>query len=242
MAKHKRPKIDWVRIERLYRAGLLSIHEIAREVGTTTESNIRAMAKKSGWTRDLSQEVRNRTRTKMVENLATIFDTSDEALNKLKNITDESIIEEAARTQVQVVREHQKTLGNGHSLTMRMLNELDATTTHRGELEEMIRSTIAPRRQAAVLNAISIGNRAAVMRDLATAARLWITLERQAFNIQDDRNKDDNAQKLDAMTADQLRAEIVEDAKKLGLELTREDMGKSMGVAPKSINGNGKMH
>ena len=127
---------------------------------------------------------------------------------------------------------------------MRMLNELDVTTSQRGELEQLIRSSAAPLRQQGLLRAVSLSSRATIMRDLATAARLWVTLERQAFNIADDRDKEDNAQrKLDTMTADQLRKEIVEDAKKLGLDLTSDDLGKVRGVVQQRVQpGNGKMH
>ena len=75
-------RTDWNRIERLYRAGLLAVTEIARECHVL-ESNIRYHAKKHGWKRDLTDDMRSRTRTKMVENLAKVFD-SGEALDKLK--------------------------------------------------------------------------------------------------------------------------------------------------------------
>lgn len=233
MPKHEY-KPDWNRIERLYRAGILSLREIARECNMS-EATLRYHAKKNGWKRDLTDEVRKTTRTKMVENLAKVFDDGKGVIDHLKNITDEQIIEEASRTQVEVVRQHQRTLGSGHSLAMRMLNELDVTTTHRGEMEEMIKSTIAPRRQGAALAAISLPQRAAVMRDLATAVRLWVTLERQAFNIADDRDKgtNDEQRKLDEMTADQLRQEIMADAQKLGIPI---DKLGGFGIAPKSSN------
>jgi hypothetical protein len=235
-------RIDWKRVERLYRAGMLSVYEIARECACP-EANIRYHAKKNGWTRDLTDEVRRTTRKKLVENLATGI-SGKTVLDQVTKATEEDIIEQAARTQVEVVRQHQRTLGSGHTLTMRMLNELDASTSHNGELVELIRSTAAPIRQQALLRAVSLNSRATIMRDLATAARLWVTLERQAFNISDDRDKHDDAQrKLDTMTADQLRKEIVEDAKKLGLDLTSEDLVKPRGVAPARVMpGNGKMH
>jgi AcrR family transcriptional regulator len=227
---------DLNRVDRLYRAGLLSVREIARECNVP-EPNIRYHAKTRGWKRDLTDEMRQRTKTKLVENLAKVF-SGNEVVDKLKQVTDEEIIEEASKTQVEVVRQHQATLGSGHSLTMRMLNELDASTTHRGELEQMIRSEVAVERQTALFKAVSLPQRAAVMRDLATAARLWVTLERQAFNIADDRDKDSKDRKLDEMTAEQLRAEIQDDAKKLGLELTSQDFG----VVPRTTNGSGKPH
>lgn len=249
MTKSYNQRPDWKRIERLYRAGMLSIHEIARECNIP-EANIRYHAKKKGWERDLTNEVRSATRTKLVENLANArkgkisnqdykSDENQDILKQLTGATDEQIIEEAARTQVEVVRQHQSTLGSGHSLTMRMLHELDATTTHRGELEDMIKSTISPRRQGAVLNALSLAGRATVMRDLAQAARIWITEERRAFSIVDDKADSKERSKLDEMTAEQLRAEILQDAKKIGLDLTTEYGG----VAPKATtNGSGKVH
>lgn len=238
----KQTRTDWNRIERLYRAGLLSVVEIGRETNTP-EANIRYHAKKNGWKRDLTEEMRARTRTKMVENLAQGV-SRKETIDQLIGATDEDLIEQAARTQVQVVREHQKTLGHGHSLTMRMLNELDATTTHRGELEDMIKSTTAPRRAGALINAVSLGARATVMRDLATAARTWVLLERQAFNIADDREKDVKDRKIDEMTAEQLRAEILRDANKMGLDLKPDDFKNSnvVGIVAKATNGSGKPH
>ena len=74
MANYNR-RIDWNRIERLYRAGMLTVVEIAKEC-SVPESNIRYHAKKMGWKRDLTDEVRRTTRTKLVENLASCKDTS----------------------------------------------------------------------------------------------------------------------------------------------------------------------
>lgn len=230
MANYK--KFDWKKIERLYRAGLLSISEIAREAGTVP-SNIRHRAKKEGWKRDLTQEVRNSARTMFVENLA------KKAMglglgDDLKSMADEQIVQEAARTQVEVVRQHQKTLHQGHSLVMRMLEELDVSTSHHGDLTKLIAETVAPLRQEALRRAISLGSRATVMRDLATAARTWVTLERQAFNIVEEKGGSQEGREIDKMSAEELRAEILKDAKKIGLDLTEEDIDKQVS--------NGKMH
>lgn len=207
-------KIDWKKAERLYRQGLLSNVEIAKECGASTESAIRAKAKQQGWQRDLTHEMRNKARVKMVENLAT-FSNPDAVLSGMH---DEQITEEAARTQVHVVREHQKTLKHGHTLTLRMLDELDATTAFMGELQQLISSTIATQRQAALRRAISLGARATTMRDLAQSARIWVALERQAFNIVDE-TKNPEVKDLENKTSEELREEILKDAKKMGLSL-----------------------
>ena len=238
---NKNPRIDWKRIERLYRAGLLSVFEIARECGTV-EGNIRYHAKKEGWKRDLTDAMRSATRHKLVEELAKASETPG-AATKLRQSSDEEIIELAAKTQVEVVRQHQATLGSGHSLTMRMLSELDAATTNRGELEELIKSTIAPSRQRAVMAAVSLSARATTLRNLASSAREWITMERQAFNIAEDRGDNKEQRKLDDMTAEQLRAEILKDAKDMGLDLNPEDIGsKAVGIVASKANGSSKVH
>lgn len=231
--------IDWAKIERLYRAGLLSVHEIGRECGTA-EGNIRHKAKKEGWKRDLTDAMRNATRTKMVEQLANV---SDEQADRIKKSSDEELIELAAKTQVEVVRQHQTTLGAGHSLVMRMLSELEAATTQKGELEQLIKSTISPHRQAAALASVSLSARATTLRNLASSAREWITMERQAFNIAEDRGDNKDQRKLDDMTAEQLRQEIIDDAKKMGIDLSPEELGsKAVGVVAKSANGSGLKH
>jgi len=214
------PKIDWKKAERLYRQGLLSLNEIAQECGAKTEGTIRSHAKAHGWTRDLTNEMRNKTRVKMVENLAT-FANPDAVLTGMQ---DEQIIEEAARTQVQVVREHQTTLKRGHQLTLRMLDELDATTAYMGELQKLISSTVAPQRQEGLRRAISLSSRITSMRDLANAAKTWVQLERQAFNIVDE-TKNSEFKNLDNMSAEDLRKEILQDAEKMGLDLVPDDLG-----------------
>lgn len=228
-------KVNWKKIEDQYRAGLLSIEEIAREQGIVG-GTIRYRAKKEGWTRDLTSQMRQRTRTLMVENLAKIADGKGMA-EHVESVNDDRIIEQAARTQIEVVRGHQQTLGRGHHLTFRMLDELEATTAHAGELQNLITSSVAPIRQEALRRAVSLSSRAVILRDLASAARTWVQLERQAFNIADDRGKDEAQNKIDDMTAEELRKDILDTAKKIGLEMTDEDLDKGVAQAA-----NGKMH
>ena len=65
-------------------------------------------------------------------------------------------------------------VGRGHNLIFRLLDELDASTTHIGRLEEMIEAHEEdPRRQAAMLKAVSLSSRAGVVKALATAFKTW---------------------------------------------------------------------
>ena len=56
---------DWDAIERAYRAGQLSIKELARQ-HKLSDTAIHKRAKAKGWTRDLSGAVRTRVRESLV--------------------------------------------------------------------------------------------------------------------------------------------------------------------------------
>lgn len=67
--KPAKDKPDWERIGAEYRAGVKSIREIARAHGIS-ETAIRKRAKKEGWKRDLTNEVRQRSKQSLTERTA----------------------------------------------------------------------------------------------------------------------------------------------------------------------------
>jgi len=65
-------------------------------------------------------------------------------------------------------------VGRGQNLIMRLLDELDAVTTHGTDLADMIEAHEEdPRRKAAMLKAIELPSRANVVKALATAFKTW---------------------------------------------------------------------
>jgi hypothetical protein len=67
-------------------------------------------------------------------------------------------------------------------ITARLLDELDAITTHAGELEDLIIDETAgdrdPRRRNAMLRAVALPSRAATLKLLIAATNAWADLER----------------------------------------------------------------
>ena len=113
---------------------------------------------------------------------------------------DEATVEQAALTQVAVVREHSHAIRSGMELTGRLMRELAVVTTKGDQLAAAIDATETDeKKRFAAHRAVSLSARAAVMRDLTQAARLWIQLERQAFRISDDRDRN-TASAIDEMT------------------------------------------
>jgi hypothetical protein len=137
--------IDWGRIELEYLAGEASIREIADRY-EISDTAIRKRAKAHGWVRAVrkAQPVRTREPKPRVPRPAT------------EPVPDAAAIAE-----------------RGRGLVARMLDELDATTTHQGELEEMIEVETADDRSAlrrdGMLAAISLTGRAKTLKELATA-------------------------------------------------------------------------
>lgn len=162
--KSKRKSYDWEAIEKDYRAGILSIREIARRHGCH-EATIRGRGRRYGWHRDLTEEIRTRTRTRV----------SRKAPEEVK-LTEEEAIEEAVEQQVAVIRRHQgefiEQWEQIHSLQVNVKNGIEVIMVKDGK-EKVVRLELTIQQKATVLNAVS-----------NASARL-VPLERQAYNIQD---------------------------------------------------------
>jgi hypothetical protein len=90
---------DWQKIERHYRAGTLSIREIARQNGIS-DTAIRKQARKAAWTKDLSARVRIQVRESLVREGSRRCE-----LAGIKP-SDAAVVDEAAAMGVAVVRSH----------------------------------------------------------------------------------------------------------------------------------------
>ncbi|APZ53126.1 hypothetical protein Ga0080574_TMP2792 [Salipiger abyssi] len=65
-------------------------------------------------------------------------------------------------------------MSRGNNLIFRLLDELDAATTHQSELAELIEAhEDDPRRRAAMMKAVELPGRANVVKALATAFKTW---------------------------------------------------------------------
>lgn len=117
-------KTDWEAIEREYRAGQLSVSEIGRQHGVS-HTAINKRAKKEGWTRDLTQKVRQEVSARLV---------SDE----VSAANAREAVELAATRGVQVVRQHQASLGRAHRIAEMLMAELERGTLEPEAVEEAI--------------------------------------------------------------------------------------------------------
>jgi len=137
---------DWDRIELEYLAGEYSVREIADRF-EIAESAIRKRAKAQGWVR-------------AVRKVRTVRTSAENGEATLPRVPDEPVAPTAIADR-------------GRALVMRMLDELDTTTSRMGELEELIEEATAgdrsPNRRDGMMAAISLGGRAKTLKELATA-------------------------------------------------------------------------
>jgi transposase len=200
--------VDLVAIEADFRAGVMSVRAIAAKHGVS-EAVVRKWAKKAldgdgnpaPWTRDLKPQVEARAAEilseeahKSAPHVRAAVRTPHARTDVVRTVRTQSqeaqIVEVASRAVVQVVREHRQSILAGQQMVGLLLGQLDDAATHRGRLEEEIEHDTAEdkrdKRRASMLRAISLPAHAAVMRDLATAMKHLVGLERQAFGLSTD--------------------------------------------------------
>lgn len=180
---------DWEAIELAYRAGALSVREIAKQHGVT-HGAVQKRAKRDGWTRDLSAKVRKAVATQLV---ATPVATVSPA-------TERQAVEAAAATVVQLVREHRRDIQGQRSLAELLKAQLEEAIGNRELIEMAIEeeTEVAPdapgyvkaqadQKRKAMLKAVSLPGHVTTLKDLSTVLKNLIPLERQAFNVDGER-------------------------------------------------------
>lgn len=161
---------DLAVVEAHYRAGQISHREIGRQHGRS-ESWVRKLAKRNGWTRDLAGAVRHRVRESLVRE-----GSRQSELIGIKP-SDAAIIDEAAAIGVAVVRCHRRDIEALRNAAGGLLDELGL----RGPPQEWQLSG----EQGPIL--LKVTERSRVISDLAATMARLIPLERQAFGLDEDR-------------------------------------------------------
>ena len=148
---------DWEAIEREHRAGQLSLREIARKYGIT-DTAIRKKAKAEGWSRDLTEKVREAVRERLVRG----------GSQGQRVRTDAEIVDEHAEHGFQIVTSHRRDLEQLHGLKRILAGRL-STVLQGGEPD-----------------GLCLGDRESpgdLLEKLSRVTTRLIPLERQAHNL-----------------------------------------------------------
>lgn len=177
--KNNKPDCDWEEVERLYRADLRTNAQLARDFGIHA-TTITRRAKKHGWKRDLKNRIKERANALVQER----------AVKSLAS--DDQTIEENAQITANVRLAHRQDIGTARKLSMILLDDLQAQigADNRARLEDLFIAAL----QAEVVDAsqleayervTSLANHVRIMKELADTMTKLVTLERQAYGLDD---------------------------------------------------------
>ncbi|HHR5900606.1 TPA: hypothetical protein ACS7XC_001508 [Providencia alcalifaciens] len=178
----KRP--DWEVIESAYRAGVMSIREIASQYEITHQA-ISKRAKKEGWERDLNAKVKARAENLVAKReVATLVATE-------KAISERQLIEANAEVIANVRMEHRGDIRRARELTNNLFDELSAECADVPALSKLGELMFSPddngrdKLNEIYNSIISLPERVKSVKALSETLKNLVGLERQAYGLDD---------------------------------------------------------
>ncbi|EMY6299784.1 hypothetical protein AB7Y49_02410 [Providencia vermicola] len=178
----KRP--DWEAIESAYRAGVMSIREIASQYEITHQA-ISKRAKKEGWERDLKAKVKARA-----ENLVAKREVASLVATE-KAISERQLIEANAEVIANVRMEHRGDIRRARELTNNLFDELSAECADVPALSKLGELMFSPddngrdKLNEIYHSIISLPERVKSAKALSETLKNLVGLERQAYGLDD---------------------------------------------------------
>lgn len=175
---------DWERIEFDYRAGVLSIREIAEARGCS-HTAINKRAKKEGWERDLQAKIRAKADALVSKREVSKIVSTEKAE------TERGLVDANAQVIADIRMNHRRDIRRSRELCLSLLDEVEQQTTKHDlfeELGELLRNPDdkgQDKRNDLYQRVISSGSRISSMKQLADTLRVLVSLEREAYGIMD---------------------------------------------------------
>ncbi|WP_326902145.1 hypothetical protein P8F81_07955 [Kosakonia cowanii] len=176
-------KPDWEAIESAYRAGLMSLREIASQ-HNISEGAIRKRAKRDDWSRDLQAKIQERA-----EDLVRKKEVRKQVRSE-GAFSERVLIESTAEVIATVRMEHRGDIRRARELTNTLFDELGAQCADVSALEQLGDIMFDPddkgrdRLNEIYQKVISLPSRVKSMKDLSDSLKTLIGLEREAYNIE----------------------------------------------------------
>ncbi|WP_424634489.1 hypothetical protein [Enterobacter hormaechei] len=176
-------KPDWEAIETAYRAGVMSLREIASQQGIS-EGAIRKRAKRDDWSRDLNAKIQQKA-----DDLVRKQEVRKQVRNE-STLTERVLIEATAEVIATVRMEHRGDIRRARELTNTLFDELGAQCADVSALEQLGDIMFDPddkgrdRLNEIYQKVISLPSRVKSMKDLSDSLKTLIGLEREAYSIE----------------------------------------------------------
>ncbi|MEY4757583.1 MAG: hypothetical protein RJA34_2481 [Pseudomonadota bacterium] len=131
MSTSNKALVDWELAEKHYRAGILSLRQIAQEC-SITEGAIRKRAKKDLWTRNLAEKIRQRAADK-VRRAAVLTPNT-----QLTPASEMEVVEQNSDMQATVILCQRQDFNRTRNLFTKLLCEVETATDEKGGLLAML--------------------------------------------------------------------------------------------------------
>lgn len=175
---------DWERIEQLFRAGLLSLREIAIACPGANHVAIARRAKKFGWVQDLTAKIKAKAEDLVTRQAVTESETAERA------VTDRAVIDANAQAIANIRLAHRTDISRSRKLAIKLLDELEGLTDEQGTLKELIAQLKDGDEGAEMSDVLALASKMAslpsrtkTMKELGETLKNLITLERQAYSL-----------------------------------------------------------
>ncbi|APM71928.1 TPA: hypothetical protein ACN1I1_001884 [Klebsiella pneumoniae] len=175
-------KPDWEAIESAYRAGLMSLREIASQHGIS-EGAIRKRAKRDDWSRDLAAKVKERA-----DDLVRKAEVRKQVRTETA-LSERVLIEATAEVVAAVRMEHRGDIRRARGITNALFDELGAECADVDSLRKLGELMLSPdengrdKLNEIYHSIISMPERVKAVKALSDALKNLIGLERQAYDI-----------------------------------------------------------
>ena len=175
-------KPDWEGIETAYRAGVMSLREIAAQHGIS-EGAIRKRAKRDDWSRDLAAKVKERA-----DDLVRKAEVRKQVRTETA-LSERVLIEATAEVVAAVRMEHRGDIRRAREITNTLFDELGAECADVASLRKLGELMLEPdengrdKLNEIYHSIISMPERVKAVKALSDALKSLIGLERQAYDI-----------------------------------------------------------
>lgn len=175
--------VDWEAIEFDYRAGVLSLREIAALHPGTNHVAITRRAKKEGWTRNLAAKIKAKADDLVTRRVVTPDVTAQRVA------TEREVIEANAERIAQVRGEHRGDIARLRTLALKLMAELEGQTENQDLLAQLGDLMAKPddkgvdKMRDLFQKVISTPSRVDSVKKIAETLKAAIGLEREAYGL-----------------------------------------------------------
>lgn len=195
--------IDWAKVEVEYRAGILSVYELASRYKVEAKA-IKRRAHQLGWVRDIRRRIHSQAENLVAENAA-------------PGRTERQVVEANARVVADVRLKHRDDIHRARKLCLDLLLELEGASVGK-ELLADIHNELSKKfadddnaikkQEKAYLKALSLAGRSSTLKILSDTLKNLINLEREAWGMEQEQAAGQNRKSFHDFTDEELEAFI----------------------------------